>query len=530
MEGAGVSRTSEVRAWLVAFSIALVPFGVLCALQAFACDDAYISFRYARHLVEGQGLVFNPGELPPVEGYSNFLWVLWIAAFLRAGVDPVLAANATSIVAAVALIGLVTRVAQKRLELDPVGLAATALFAGLLPPITLWSTGGLETMPFALCAFGSYAALAFDRERPRALVAGACAIATALLRADGALWAALAIVVAAIDTAKRGSWKTARAWRPWIIVLACLAAATAAHVAWRASYYGDWLPNTARVKAGFDFARIGRGFDYAVAQMLAMPACALVPLAVVFMRGRPAPRMAFAALAFVLGAVLYAIEVGGDFMPMGRFVVAAMPFEVLLFAIAYKRISSSRPRALAFALVVLALTPLPSLGVDVVPRSLRERFHFRLNDARSVSESEMAREMKERAQQWAVLGRALALHARPNESIVLGNIGAIGYFTELRIHDLFGLVSPEILGADLPLGPASPGHDRAVTPEFFFPRKPTYLNAFLARQGSPIGALPPAWARLVSSGRVRVESHPLDPAAGFPPGLELRVLRFVWDA
>jgi hypothetical protein len=29
---------------------------------------------------------------------------------------------------------------------------------------------------------------------------------------------------------------------------------------------------------------------------------------------------------------------------------------------------------------------------------------------------------------------------------------------------------------------------------------------------------------------VRLESHPLDTAAGFPPGLELRMLRFVWDA
>ena len=44
----------------------------------FLCDDAFISFRYARNLLEGHGLVFNPGEY--VEGYSNFLWVLELAA------------------------------------------------------------------------------------------------------------------------------------------------------------------------------------------------------------------------------------------------------------------------------------------------------------------------------------------------------------------------------------------------------------------------------------------------------------------
>ena len=41
-------------------------------------DDAYIGLRYARNLSVGEGLVFNPGER--VEGYTNFLWVIILAA------------------------------------------------------------------------------------------------------------------------------------------------------------------------------------------------------------------------------------------------------------------------------------------------------------------------------------------------------------------------------------------------------------------------------------------------------------------
>ncbi len=52
-------------------------------------DDAFISFRYAQHLAEGYGLVWNIGEAP-VEGYSNFLWVLMISAFMYLKLDPVL--------------------------------------------------------------------------------------------------------------------------------------------------------------------------------------------------------------------------------------------------------------------------------------------------------------------------------------------------------------------------------------------------------------------------------------------------------
>ena len=67
----------------------------LCVLAAFAAnverhaflgDDSFISFRYAKHLAEGQGLVWNPGDR--VEGYTNFLWVLLMAAGLSVGVAP----------------------------------------------------------------------------------------------------------------------------------------------------------------------------------------------------------------------------------------------------------------------------------------------------------------------------------------------------------------------------------------------------------------------------------------------------------
>ncbi len=44
----------------------------------YSIDDAFITFRYAENLVEGHGLVFNPGG-KPVEAYSNFLWLLVLA-------------------------------------------------------------------------------------------------------------------------------------------------------------------------------------------------------------------------------------------------------------------------------------------------------------------------------------------------------------------------------------------------------------------------------------------------------------------
>jgi arabinofuranosyltransferase len=44
----------------------------------FVADDALISYRYSERLLAGQGLTYTDGER--VEGYSNLLWVLLVAA------------------------------------------------------------------------------------------------------------------------------------------------------------------------------------------------------------------------------------------------------------------------------------------------------------------------------------------------------------------------------------------------------------------------------------------------------------------
>ena len=51
-----------------------------CLAINYVEDDSFISFRYAKNFVNGDGLVFNPGER--VEGYTNFLWVMMLSGFL----------------------------------------------------------------------------------------------------------------------------------------------------------------------------------------------------------------------------------------------------------------------------------------------------------------------------------------------------------------------------------------------------------------------------------------------------------------
>lgn len=539
------ARYLSARAALFATLLAL-PVFLACALRfAFTCDDAYISFRYARHLAEGAGLVFNRGESPPVEGFSNLLWVLWTSPWIRLGVDPALVANATSIAAGAALLALVARLASRRLHVGFVPCAAAALFLGTLPTFTVWSTSGLETVPFALATFGVFERLVVAPERPRVAGAVVAAVLASLLRADGAAWAlaaALSAQLALPAEARR------RGLRALAVVGGALLLTVLATAAWRWSVFGELVPNTARVKAGLSTLRLERGAKYALTWALTLPG-ALAALAVGVVgaraasaRGASAPNEAsatsaaaqdgaigargfvHAAAAMTLVALAYAVWTGGDFMPFGRFLVPATPFLALALAAGLAR----GGRALhAAAAVAVALSGAATLGFAPLPVGLREALHFRWNEPRSKSELDQWRGMKERAEAWRVLGRALARCTKPNESIVLGNIGAVGYETELWIHDPFGLVDREVARREGPLVRASPGHDKGVPLDFFLPRSPDYLGAWCWAQGEPDPGVPRELDLLVRAGRATLEDRDVPAGPGLARATIVRLARAV---
>ena len=495
----------------------------------FVCDDAFISFRYSQHLVEGHGLRFNLASEVPVEGYSNLLWVLLLAPFQALGLELPVVARWLSLSSGVALLVWLITHARHRLELSPLATLGLGLFAASMPSFALWATGGLATMPAALLTFAVYERLLGDPERPRGLQAGIAAALLALMRADGALWVAM-ILVAALLLALRGA-DDRRLRREVLLAGVIPVVVVALHVAWRMYYYGDFVPNTARAKAGFSLARLDRGLDYVLTWFLVLPPIAVVLLASM-RRWRPALASVWVPAAVVIaGSLGYAIWVGGDFMPFGRFLFAAVPFVVVLFAALLARLDSSKGRgpalALGAGLLLSALNTAACFDLNIVPESWRSSFHFR-HDGPWVSESGMRERMIARCDEWTSKGKALGHIAKPGESIILGVVGAMGYYSGLEVFDVYGLISPEVLDVGGRTELASPGHDYRVDTTFFADRNPTYAGCFLIEEDAPPQAMLPAnWGQFPISRMVRLVPHALPASAGFEPGLELRTLTFV---
>src|SRR5437868_1208810 len=73
--------------WIALFATAAVLYTIFIVRCSFVIgdergltlfDDAMISMRYARNLVEHGELTWNVGDAH-VEGYTNLLWTLWMA-------------------------------------------------------------------------------------------------------------------------------------------------------------------------------------------------------------------------------------------------------------------------------------------------------------------------------------------------------------------------------------------------------------------------------------------------------------------
>jgi hypothetical protein len=470
-------------------------------------DDAYISYRYARNLVEGLGLVYNPGER--VEGFTNPLWTLLVAVGLALGLDAPPIGHALGLASAAGLLVATAVYAATGLPRERALPAAAAAWLVLVAPAFAgWATLGMETPLFALLTTAALAAQA----RGSAGATTAFASLATLTRPEGAL---LAAVVYAFDLAgawRRGRAALARALRGPAAYAALLAALTA----FRLAYYGAPLPNTFYAKVGgLPFAA---GLYY-LQTFLVEGAWLLLLPAWLGARHVPAlrPGAAFAALV-----ALYAIGVGGDAFPHSRFYLPALP---VLAALAVRGAATSAARdarvgALAWASLAAAvpwsLFGLHALRIETCAAILAaglalvaslERGRPRpvwiglaalvlalcalVHPPPDLERAHAGAGVRSRAEAFARSRRyhayleRLALHRTERlraraESVGLvatGGIGAFGWHSRLPILDIFGLVDSTIARSHASAeGKAwiTPGHHRTDA-DYVFSRAPDYL-------------------------------------------------------
>jgi arabinofuranosyltransferase len=445
----------------------------------FVCDDAYITFRYARFWAHGGGLVFNAGEHPPVEGYSDFLWLVLATITERLAWPTDVLLPGLSALCGTALVWRVYVACTTHLALGRTASFLAAAMVAASPVFGVWSTSGLETMPQALLTFVLFEELVFRRDEREWAVVTVLAAGLALIRTEGIGWVAV-VVGASTLAALRDGEPVGPHLRRIAKGLVPVAVLLGAYHAWRFQYYGTFVPNTALVKVSTSVRSVLRGFQY-VALFVLTTLTPLAPAAAAMWPQTWARGPLVGAVVCAAAFPTYATLVGGDFMPFGRMLVpglafAALPWAALLHEVVRRRGEGS---ALRLGLVVVMLGLLPAFDLHVIPEGVRSKLHFRKSDKDFLSEFNRWENQRENSEGFMYRGIALSQVAEPGDAVVAAAVGAIGYFSDLEILDQHGLVTKEVAYRPVPDGPLqeSPGHDKHVRPEHFARYEPRYLYA-----------------------------------------------------
>lgn len=527
---------------LVGLGLGLVILTALIWRSAFLIDDAYISFRYARNWAEHGQLAYHLNASPPVEGYSNFLWVVLLRYAYDAGLGMELASQALGIAFGVGTLVLLHLHLSRTLALPSHAVLLGDVALAAFPPFAVWCTGGLETSLFTFCVLATYAALTRLRgtEWRSGVPAGLAALAVGLTRVEGFAWV---LALFAVTWIVIGSEARLERRARFAVALSVFLVGFGAFLLWRHAVYGEWVANTVHAKAGLTGERLARGWKTTASFLLLHP-IGLLGVVALGLGVRGEKRAAALGLGGLFGGfVAYNWLVGGDWMPFFRFLAPAGPFLAGLIAVGFARCKPALGLGLGgvFALV----SGLPVYDVSLAPRSLRESLDYR-GFTRVGYQSEWERweqSVSNLEELFLPLGRALGQVVTPEDSLTFGAIGAVGWESNMHLHDYNGLVDREVAQRGGTTAGRSAGHDKAVPRAWFLHRKPTLFHAVVVKTNTTEDS--PAirqQVRQVGEGLIeqrvfsnpaeeplravtQVVIHALEVDEGLPPGSWLVVLR-----
>jgi len=519
--------------------LALLVLGLLVWRSAFLIDDAFISFRYARNWSEHGVPAYHLDAAPPVEGYSNFLWVVLLRLAYGVGWSLETASQVLGVVFGVATVLVLHVHLSCTLRLRPLATTLGTVSLAAFPPFAVWCTGGLETSLFAFLCLATYAVLTRRGGDIRAtgLVAGALAVGVALTRVEGFAWV-LGIAAAGWLAAPR-----APRTRRLVCFFGVYLVGFGLFLLWRHAVYGEWMANTVHAKAGLTGDRLARGARTTASFLALFPSgVAALVLGALALRGEQ--RSAALGLGLLYGGFLgYNWLVGGDWMPFFRFLAPGAPVLAALVALGLAQVRAGAAIAVGAALAGLSLLPL--YDRHLLPRGAREALEFReFKQAGYLTEwGRWEKSVENLERMFLPLGRALRQVATPEDSLTFGAIGAVGWASNMRLHDYNGLVDRDVARRGGTATGRSAGHDKAVPRAWFLEREPTMFHAVLVSTGTTEDSNRVRnQVRTIARQRIeqrvfsspaeeplravtRVAIHPLDPEEGLPPGTWLGVLR-----
>lgn len=428
----------------------LLGLALLAWFNRFTQDDAFISYRYADHLIRGYGLVWNIGE--PIEGYTNFLWVLIIAAGMYMGWEPILFSYLVGISLFVLTL-IFTYLLAKKIFTSRIAGLFTILLLGTNYTFNAYATGGLETqLQVCLLVISTYLLyrIIFSNEWKiwYILIISVLLSLAALTRLDSLLLNGMMFLLFAYFLVKsqqsiyRKLALLLTAVLPFVLIVGTW-------FKWKLDFYGSLLPNTFYAKVS-EYNSMLAGVDYLYTFFNSYSLIPFVFLTLLFMYRSIRDKKnlpIFLFLFYLIPWFAYIVKVGGDFMEF-RFMVPVLPY---LFIIVTWCILKFFERT---DLKVL-LTTLVLFG------SISHAYAFDGNEMIESKTTLYGHVIQNDFEDWNQIGKVLgkAFQYNPRVKIAITPAGGIAFYSRLTTIDMLGLNDKWIAKHGQPFIPKN-GHQK----------------------------------------------------------------------
>jgi hypothetical protein len=403
-------------------------------LRQSLTDDTFIHLQYARNLASGHGLVFNPGER--VYGCTSPLWAALIADGMALGFDGLRVARVLGFLATLWSVGLFLQLMRRNLQTPALCALATVAWAGHAWMLR-WSLSGLETpLAVALVLAGFVAFTEGKQWGARPVRTGALWALAALTRPEAALLLGLWGVFLLVDTESRpglrrlvfGSLPPLAIYGAWLL--------------FARFYFGSVLPQALLAKAagpaGLDVrlenlwgqVRIVGATDGLMAALLVL---ALLAGGARAWTRRPLTQRAQRMVPWAWLVLVPALYLARGVPVRSRDLLPLLPVLSWLTWRAgecWSLGASATPRTTRTVMLGATLAVLVLAQNFVVFRGVV------LPQARTVSAG-----LHGSLVPW---GLWLREHTPVRSAIATPEIGAVGYFSQRRVVDLAGLVTPQM--------------------------------------------------------------------------------------
>lgn len=383
----------------------------------FISDDSLISLRYAQRFIEGKGLNWTDGH--PVEGYSNLLWVLAISALGKLGIGLIPAARILGVACSIGTIGVIINYFRKQdIRKEYVFLAVLLLVT--TPCFAVWAIGGLEQPLYIVLltlVIVEVLHITNTKDRKRIYYLSIWLGLLALTRPDGFLFTILASGFLLFINRDRKD-----ILYPLILSIVGIPSLfLLVQLAFRYSYYGELVPNTALVKVKISLHHILRGGFYNLKSFfgtLLFSASGLYSLYILSVKKKNP--FGFYLLLNITAWVAYLTLVGGDIFPAFRHYYVVLIFFVFAIILGLQAVTAINfycKKVLVGIVFLLALNAWVQTKIPDNRNAKEERWEFR----------------------GMHLGDKLKKIFPPNTLIAVTASGCIPYASELPSIDMLGL-------------------------------------------------------------------------------------------